>query len=480
MNRRMVIFFLGWVLRIEAALMILPVIASAIYREKAVWTLLAIAVATFVIGFLCSCKKPKNASLYTREGFVAVALSWVVLSIIGALPFYLTGAIPSYTDSLFETISGFTTTGASILYEVEPLPKGVLFWRSFTHWIGGMGVLVFMLAVLPMVGGDNIHLMRAESPGPQVGKLVPKVKQTAKILYSIYLVITIAEIIALCISGLPLFDSILMSFGTVGTGGFSVVNTGCTEYTVLQQGIITFFMVVCGANFNVYFLITIKKFKDAFKSEEVLTYLGVYLFAVITIAINIREQFASFPMALHNSFFNTAACMTTTGFAVSDFNTWPTYSKLVLIAVMFIGGCAGSTAGGMKVSRIIIGTKTIGKELSHLIHPRSVKVLKFEGKAIEHSVLRGVNVYFMAYALIMVGSILLVSFDGKDVVTTVTSVIATVNNIGPGLEAVGPMGNFATFSPFAKYVLMFDMLAGRLELFPMLLLFMPRTWRRQL
>lgn len=480
MNRRMVVFFLGWVLRIEAGLLVLPIIASAIYKEKVVWMLIGIAVATFILGYICSFKKPKNASLYTREGFVAVALSWIVLSVIGALPFYLTGAIPSFTDSLFETISGFTTTGASILYEVAPLPRGVLFWRSFTHWVGGMGILVFMLAVLPMVGGDNIHLMRAESPGPQVGKLVPKVKQTAKILYAIYIVITVAEMICLVISGLPVFDSILMAFGTVGTGGFSVVNSGCTEYTILQQGIITVFMMICGANFNVYFLIMIRKFKDAFKSEEVITYFAIYLFAVLTIAINIRGQFASFPLALHHSFFNTAACMTTTGFAISDFNAWPTYSKMVLIGVMFVGGCAGSTAGGMKVSRIIIGTKTIKKELSHLIHPRSIKILKFEGKPIEHSVLRSVNVYFMAYALIFIGSILLVSLDGKDVVTTVTSVIATVNNIGPGLEAVGPMGNFAEFSPFAKYVLMFDMLAGRLELFPMLLLFMPRTWKRQL
>lgn len=480
MNRRMVIFFLGWVLRIEAILMLLPIIVSAIYREKAVFTLIGIAAVSYGTGFLCSCKKPANQTLYTREGFVAVALSWIVLSIIGALPFYLTGTIGTFTDSLFETISGFTTTGASILSEVEFMPKGVLFWRSFTHWIGGMGVLVFLLAVLPMVGGDNIYLMKAESPGPSVGKLVPKVKQTAKILYLIYLCITIAEIIALKATGFSILDAIMMSFGTVGTGGFSVVNTGCTAYTTLQQGIITFFMVLCGMNFNIFFLISIGKIKDALKSEEVLTYLSIYLFAVATIAFNIRNQFDSIGQAIHHSFFNTAACMTTTGFATADFNTWPTYSKLMLIAVMFVGGCAGSTAGGMKVSRIAIATKTIGKELSHLIHPRSIKVLKFEGKAIEHSVLRGINVFFMAYLLTLFGSILLVALDGKDVVTSVTAVIATINNIGPGLEGVGPMSNFATFSPFAKYVLMFDMLAGRLELFPMLLLFMPRTWRRQL
>lgn len=480
MNRRMVVFFLGWVLRIEAVLMVLPIICSLIYKESAVWVLIAIAVVSYFIGFLFSFKKPANQTLYTREGFVAVALSWIVLSIIGALPFYLTGTIGSFVDALFETISGFTTTGASILSEVEYMPKGVLFWRSFTHWIGGMGVLVFILAVLPMVGGDNIYLMKAESPGPSVGKLVPKVKQTAKILYAIYLCITVVEIIALKISGLPLLDSILMTFGTVGTGGFSVVNTGCLEYTALQQNIITFFMVLCGMNFNIFFLMSIRRFKDALKSEEVLTYLGIYLFAVVTIAINVRGQFDSIWQAFHHSFFNTAACMTTTGFAISDFNTWPTYSKMVLISVMFVGGCAGSTAGGMKVSRIAIAAKTIGKELSHLIHPRSIKILKFEGKTIEHSVLRGVNVFFMAYLLTFVGSILLVSLEGKDVVTTVTAVIATINNIGPGLEGVGPMSNFAAFSPFSKCILMFDMLAGRLELFPMLLLFMPRTWRRQL
>lgn len=479
MNKRMVAYFLGYVLRIESALLVLPIVVSAIYRESEAIILTVLAAVTFGIGLLATHKKPKNTSFYTREGFVAVALSWVILSVIGALPFYLTRAIPSFTDALFETISGFTTTGASILAEVEHLPKGVLFWRSFTHWVGGMGVLVFMLAILPHAEGDNIHIMRAESPGPSVGKLVPKVKQTAKILYSIYIVITVVEMVLLKLTGMSLFESATLTFGTVGTGGFAVLNSGLTQYSMLQQGIITTFMIICGVNFNVYFLLLVRKFRDAFTSEEVLTYLGIVAFAAVTIAFNIRGDFESFGMALHHSLFNVAACMTTTGYSSLDFNLWPTYSKLMLVIVMFVGGCAGSTAGGMKVSRIVIGAKTVGKELAHQIHPRSVKVLKFEGKAIDHSVLRGVNVYFICYFIMLAVSILLVSLDGKDVTTTVTAVIATFNNIGPGLAGVGPMSNFSDFSIFAKYVLMFDMLAGRLELFPLLLLFTPRTWKRQ-
>lgn len=478
MNKRMVAFFLGYVLRIEAALMLLPIVVSVIYWEEDAIILTAIAVATFVCGMFMSAKKPTNTSFYTREGFVAVSMSWLTLSVIGALPFYLTGSIPSYTDALFETVSGFTTTGASILSEVESISKGVLFWRSFTHWVGGMGVLVFMLAILPFAEGDNIHIMRAESPGPSVGKLVPKVKTTAKILYTIYIVITVLEVIMLKISGMSLYESTVMTFGTVGTGGFAVLNSGCTQYTIVQQAILTTFMIICGINFNAYFLIVTRKIKDALTSEEILTYLGIILFATITIALNIMDKFDSFWIAVHHSIFNVASCMTTTGFASMDFDQWPTYSKMVLVSIMFVGGCAGSTAGGMKVSRWVIGFKTVKKEFSHLIHPRSVKILKFDGKPIEHSVLRGVNVFFICYFMLLFVSILLVSLDGKDVVTTVTAVIATINNIGPGLAGVGPMSNFGSFGIFAKYVFIFDMLAGRLELFPILLLFMPKTWKR--
>ncbi|MCR5831081.1 MAG: TrkH family potassium uptake protein [Lachnospiraceae bacterium] len=479
MNRKIVAYFVGSVLRIEAMLMIVPTVVSILYREKE-WIFLAVAVAlSFLTGYLLSYKKPKNMTFYTREGITSVALGWILMSVFGAIPLW--HAVPQigFTDALFETISGFTTTGASILTEVESLPKGLLFWRSFTHWVGGMGILVFVLALLPEASGDSIYLMRAESPGPSVGKLVPKVKTTAKILYEIYIVITLVEIVVLKITGMSLYESSVLAFGTVGTGGFAIRDTGLVSITTVQQTVITVFMIICGANFNVYFLLVAKKFKEAFKSEEVLSYLAIYAFAVLAVAINIRNVFSTFGEALHHSFFNVASVMTTTGFASADFNTWPNFSRTMLLVVMFIGGCAGSTAGGIKVSRIVIGFKTIRKELQHFVHPRSVKILKFEGKPIEHAVLRGINVYFLTYITIFAVSVLLVALDGKDFTTTITSVIATFNNIGPGLDMVGPFGNYSQFSPFAKYVLMFDMLAGRLELFPMLLLFMPITWRRQ-
>ena len=479
MNRKMVAFFVGRVLRIEAALMLLPTLVSVIYLESE-WIYLAAAVAiSFLVGLLLSFRRPKNVSFYTREGITAVALSWILMSIFGSIPLWHAVGHIGFTDALFETISGFTTTGASILTEVESLPKGVLFWRSFTHWVGGMGILVFVLALLPGASGENIYLMKAESPGPSVGKLVPRVKSTAKILYLIYIAITITEMVVLALTGMPVFDAAVITFGTVGTGGFAVTNNGCAAYNALQQGIITFFMVVCGANFNVYFLIVAKKIKDAVKSEEVIAYLSIYATAVVLVAINIRHMFPTIGEAIHHSLFNVASVMTTTGFAISDFDKWPGFSRIMLLIVMFIGGCAGSTAGGMKVSRIVIGFKTIKKELEHLVHPRSVRILKFENKPIEHAVLRGVNVYFLTYFTIFALSVLLVAFDGKDFTSTVTAVIATFNNIGPGLKMVGPTGNYSQFSAFAKYVLMFDMLAGRLELFPMLLIFMPTTWRRQ-
>ena len=479
MNKRMVAYFVGRVLRIEALLMLLPVFVALIYREKE-WVYIAgAAAASFATGYICSAKKPKNMTFYTREGIAAVALSWIFMSVFGAIPLMLAASHVGFTDALFETISGFTTTGASILTEVESLPKGILFWRSFTHWVGGMGILVFILAILPEVGGDNIYLMRAESPGPSVGKLVPKVKSTAKILYLIYITITALEMIILAITGMPLFEAAVITFGTVGTGGFAVTNNGCAAYSPLQQDIITFFMLVCGANFGVYFLLVAKKFREAFKSEEVIAYLSIYATAAALIAVNSRHMFDSLGETIHHCMFNVASVMTTTGFATEDFNKWPNFSRTLLLVVMCIGGCAGSTAGGIKVSRIVIGFKTILKELEHFVHPRSVRILKFERKPIEHAVLRGINVYFLTYFLIFTASVLLVAIDGYDFTTSLTAVIATFNNIGPGLEMVGPIGNYLHFSAFAKYVLMFDMLAGRLELFPMLLIFLPITWRRQ-
>ena len=478
MNIRIILYFLGWVLKIEALFMILPYIIAAIYQEKNGIYFLIVGLVSGVLGWLISHKPPQNKAFYAREGFVSVALSWIVLSFFGALPFYLSGEIPLFEDALFEIISGFTTTGTSILPDVEALSRCMIMWRSFTHWIGGMGVLVFILAILPMVGGCNMHIMKAESPGPSVGKLVPKVKTTAKILYLIYFAMTLVQIVILLCSGMHWFDAVAMSFGTAGTGGFGILNDSAASYTTFQQGVITVFMILFGVNFNVYYLFLIKKPKEALLSEEARYYLLIILAAIVLITWNIRGSFSSLFQAIHHSAFQVASIITTTGYATLDFDLWPSFSKTILVILMFIGACAGSTGGGMKVSRIVIGMKTVKKELSTLIHPRSVKILKFEGKAIEHTVLRSVNTYFIAYMVIFVVSLLIVSIENYDLVTNFTAVTTALNNIGPGLGKAGPTCNFSFFSPLTKVVLMFDMLAGRLELFPMLLLFSPRTWMK--
>lgn len=478
MNIRIILYFLGWVLKIEALFMILPYIIAAIYQEKNGIYFLIVGLMSGVLGWLISHKPPQNKAFYAREGFVSVALSWIVLSFFGALPFYLSGEIPLFEDALFEIISGFTTTGTSILPDVEALSRCMIMWRSFTHWIGGMGVLVFILAILPMVGGCNMHIMKAESPGPSVGKLVPKVKTTAKILYLIYFAMTLVQIVILLCSGMHWFDAVAMTFGTAGTGGFGILNDSAASYTTFQQGVITVFMILFGVNFNVYYLFLIKKPKEALLSEEARYYLLIILAAIVLITWNIRGSFSSLFQAIHHSAFQVASIITTTGYATLDFDLWPSFSKTILVILMFIGACAGSTGGGMKVSRIVIGMKTVKKELSTLIHPRSVKILRFEGKAIEHTVLRSVNTYFIAYMVIFVVSLLIVSIENYDLVTNFTAVTTALNNIGPGLGKAGPTCNFSFFSPLTKVVLMFDMLAGRLELFPMLLLFSPRTWMK--
>lgn len=479
MNIGMVLYFLGWVLGIEGVLMILPCVIAVIFQEYSGFYFLGVGLTTGIAGWLLAHKKPKSTVFYAKEGFVSVALSWIVLSIFGALPFYLSGEIPVFEDALFEVISGFTTTGASILAEVEPLSRCMLMWRSFTHWIGGMGVLVFILAVLPLAGGYNIHIMRAESPGPSVGKLVPKVKATAKILYVIYFSMTVVQILILLGSGMPWFDSIAMSFGTAGTGGFGILNDSCGSYTTFQQAVFTVFMILFGINFNVYYLFLIKKPKDALHCEEMRVYLGIILASILFIAWNIRGLFPNILQALHHSAFQVASIITTTGYSTVDFDMWPGFSKSILVCLMFVGACAGSTGGGIKVSRVAIAFKTVKKELSSLIHPRSVKVLKYEGKVIEHTVLRSINTFLITYMLIFTLSILIISLDNLDLTTNFTAVAATLNNIGPGLNEVGPACNFGLLSPLSKYVLMFDMLAGRLELFPMLLLFSPRTWMKE-
>lgn len=478
MNYSIISYILGWVLTIESIFMFIPCIVAAIYREKEGFAFLIVALLCLAIGLLRIRKKTKSQVFYAKEGFVTVALSWIIMSIFGALPFVINQDIPSFTDALFETISGFTTTGASILSDVEALSHCSLFWRSFTHWIGGMGVFVFLLAILPLTGGYNMHLMRAESPGPSVGKFVPKVRETAKILYAIYIVMTLVEIILLLSAGMPLFDSLTVSFGTAGTGGFGIKNTSIADYNMVIQAIISIFMILFGVNFCAYFLLLGNNKKDAFKLEEVHWYLTIIAGAVAIITINTKDMFHNLFTAFHHALFQVASVITTTGYSTTDFDLWPQLSRAVLVIVMFIGACAGSTGGGIKVSRIIILVKSVKQELGYFIHPRSVKVIKMDNKPLSANSIRGVNAFFVTYTLIFVASLLIITFDNFDLVTNFTAVTATLNNIGPGLKLVGPTGNFGIFSPVAKYILMFDMLAGRLELYPILLLFTPSVWKK--
>lgn len=478
MNYSIIRYILGWVLMFESMFMLLPCTVAVVYQEKSGLAFLAVGIVCFLLAHIVVRKKPKNQVYFAREGFVIVALSWIVMSIFGALPFVISGEIPSFTDALFETISGFTTTGASILTNVESLSKSSLFWRSFTHWIGGMGVFVFLLAVLPLAGGYNMHLMKAESPGPSVGKLVPKVRETAKILYFIYFVMTVVEIILLLIAGMPVFDALTTAFGTAGTGGFGIKNSSMAEYTVGVQSIVTIFMILFGVNFNAYYLLLGKNKKNAFKMEEVHWYFGIILTCIVVIGINILPIYGNPFTAFHQSAFQVASIITTTGFATADFNLWPQLSRTILVVIMFIGACAGSTGGGIKVSRIVILLKTVKQEIGYFVHPRGVNVIKLDDKALDRDTVRGVSTFLSTYVIIFGVSLLILAFDNLDMVTNFTAVAATFNNIGPGLEIVGPSGNYSIFSSLAKYVLMFDMLAGRLELYPILLLFTPSVWKK--
>lgn len=480
MNRKMVLFLLGRVMLTEAALMLLPCLVAVIYKEESgIWFFPAIFVA-LAIGVIFSAKRPANHAFYAKEGFITVALSWILISAVGALPFYMSGEIPSYTDSLFEMVSGFTTTGASILKNVEALSKCMLFWRSFSHWIGGMGVLVFLLAIIPPSGGYSMNLMRAESPGPSVGKLSPKISTTAKTLYGIYFALTVVEFVLLCLGDMNIFDALLISFGTAGTGGFSVLNTGLESYSAYIQVVVTVFMILFGVNFTVYFYLFYERnLKKVLKNEELRWYIIIIVSSVVLITLNVSSMYDSIFEAWHQAAFQVGSIITTTGFATTDFNLWPEFSRVLLIILMFFGACAGSTGGGFKISRVVLLVKTMLREFGHIMHPSSVKVVTLDGKKVEHSVARSLTAFFVAYVLVMGLSVLLVSGDGFDFTTNVSAVMATLNNIGPGLEVVGPMGNYSGFSVFAKYVLIFDMLAGRLELFPMLILFVPRAWKKQ-
>lgn len=397
---------------------------------------------------------------------------------MGGLPFLFSGCITNPIDALFETVSGFTTTGASILPSVEELPKSILFWRSFTHWIGGMGVLVFLLTLLPMTGGFHMNIMKAESPGPSVSRLLPKVRSTAKILYGIYIGMTILEIVLLLIGRMPLFDALTLSFGTAGTGGFGIRNDSVASYSVYHQVVITIFMILFGINFNAYFFILLGKAKQAFQIEEVKGYLLIIGAAILVITVNIWHLYENVAVAFQQAAFQVASIITTTGYATTNFDLWPQVSRTILVMLMFVGACAGSTGGGIKVSRFLILVKTVRKELLQYAHPKSVKKIKMDGKSIEHEVVRSTNVFMITYVLIFAFSVLLLAFDNLDLVTNFTAVAATLNNIGPGLELVGPSANFSIFSNGDKLVLIFDMLAGRLELFPLLLLFTRDTWRK--
>lgn len=482
MNYSMIRYTSGWVLKVEGALFILPMIIAFIYGEMTIVPVYAgmMAVA-LILGFLMG-KRPENMEIHSKDGLVIAALSWVVLSIVGAIPFVITGEIPHFVDALFEIVSGFTTTGSSILKEVEVVSHGSLFWRSFSHWIGGMGVLVFILMMMPSRGGSSMNIMKAESPGPDVGKFVPRVKGTAQMLYKIYIVLTLLQIVLLLCTGMHWFDSLCISFGTAGTGGFGVLNNSCASYTAVQQWIITVFMILFGVNFGFYFLIVRKKYHDALKLEEVRAYLAVIFSAIVIIIISLTihcsQMYSSISETIRHVAFQVASIITTTGFSTTDFDLWTSAAKWILLILMFIGACAGSTGGGLKVSRIVILGKTIRQELKNLAHPRRVVKVKMDGVPVPDAMLRTINVYLITYVIIVALSVLIVSFDGFSFETNFSAVAATLNNIGPGFSAVGPTCSFADYSILSKLVLTFDMLAGRLELFPVLMLFVPSTWKR--
>lgn len=479
MNFSIVRYIIGFILQFEAGFLLLPALVGAIYHEKkSVICYLLTALLCFVFGYALRYKRPKQRELYIREGFATVAFGWLTISLFGALPFVLTGDIPHYIDALFETISGFTTTGATILSDVEAISRAGLFWRSFTHWIGGMGVFVFIMSILPLMGGSTMNLMRAESTGPSVGKLVPRAKDTAKILYQLYIGFTIMGVVVLCICGLPLFDSLTVTFGSVGTGGFGIHNDSIASYSPLVQYVVTILMILSGVNYAFYFCLVRKQLKEAFSMEEVKWYLLIILASVGVITWNIHSLYPTLEESLRHAFFQVGTLITSTGFATTDYDLWPQFSKTILIIVMFIGSCAGSTGGGIKVSRILILMKGIKKELQMMVHPRLVKKIRMDGHVISHETIRSTNAYIAVYFIIFFVSVLLVGIDEYDFTTNFTGVLATLNNMGPGMELVGPTCNFSIFSSFSKCVLMFDMLAGRLELFPVLMILVPSCWKK--
>lgn len=460
-----------------AGLLLLPALVSVCYGEKCVWAfLLTAALSLLLCGVFMLAGRTKDHVIYAKEGFAIVALVWLLMSAVGALPFVISGEVKSYIDAFFETVSGFTTTGASVLNDIEGMSRGILFWRSFTHWIGGMGVLVFIMAIVPNVSDRSIHILRAEMPGPVIGKLVPRAKETARILYIIYIALTLLQIILLLCSGMSLYESAVHAFGTAGTGGFGIKSDSIASYSPYIQWVITIFMLLFGINFNLFYMILIRRIGTALKSRELWCYLAVAVVSCGIITVNIRNLYSGWGEAFRNSAFQVSSILTTTGFSTADFNLWPELSKGVLLLLMFIGGCAGSTAGGLKVSRVMLLFKLVGRELKKMLHPRSVGTVKFEGKQMDEGVLNSVSAYFSLYIICFVVIVLLLSLESFGFVTNFSAAAACFNNIGPGFGLVGPMASYADYSVFSKLVLSFAMLLGRLEIFPLLLALSPATW----
>ena len=474
----MIAYILGWIMKLEGLFMLIPVLVALIYREHNGMWFAIVAVCALVFGAIVTHKKPESNVFYMREGCIATAMSWFIMSVIGCLPFFLSGEIPSFTDALFETVSGFTTTGSTILSDVESLSYCMLFWRGFTHWIGGMGVLVFLLAVIQMTGGSNMNLLRAESPGPAVGKLVPRMMHTARILYVIYLGMTVILFVLLVCGKMSVFESLTTAFSTAGTGGFGIRNDSLARCSPYIQWVVTIFMILFGVNFNAFYFLLLRKWKLLLHMEEVWAYFGVIVAAILIIMTNTYGWVGNVMENLRNTSFQVGSIITTTGFMTVDFDQWPSLSRYVMLFLMMIGACAGSTGGGMKISRFIIWAKTFFKELKVMIHPRNIYKISMDGRKVEHETVRSVNVYLVAYILLFFASLLIISIDGHNFETNFTSVATTINNVGPGLNLAGPVSNFSFFSPLSKVVMIVDMIAGRLELFPLLLLFSASTWKK--
>lgn len=475
MNYKMVIHTTGQMIGVGAICLLASAGVSLAFGEmEAIWLLVAalISGALFLISRFF---KPKDAVFFAKEGLVTVALAWIILSLIGALPFYLSGEIPSYIDSIFETVSGFTTTGATILNDPQVLSNGNIFWRSLTHWIGGMGVLVLLVALLPSVPGRSIHMLRAEMPGPVVGKLVPKARQTARLLYIIYIVLTLLQFVLLLLGGMPVFESAVHTLSTAGTGGFGVYADSITSYSPYLQWVITIFMFVFGINFNLFFFMLIKRFKPALKSQEFWAYFGIVIASIILIALNINHMYSSFSESLRHSAFQVTSYISTTGYVTANANLWPSFSKAILIVLMFIGGCAGSTAGGLKVSRLVLLMKTVHNRIARVVHPRTVKAVRFEGKSMDDETVSGVMAYFAIYVFCFIALLLVLSLEKFSFETNFTAAAATFNNVGPFF---GELENFGDYSAFSKLIMSFAMLLGRLEIYPILILFMPATWKK--